>query len=401
MWKRYRVEAPQSRTYRTLASSWGLRIVTMTIGGATKAIVAPVKPGRLRSIQAMRGVAALLVLVTHSVDRTLRSDQDSEPFLLNQFGHWGAFGAIGVDLFFIISGFVMAFSVLGRDGPKAASTFMVLRFIRISPPYLVASLAMVVWTYVGTRSFGDWRSIFNAVFLVPWADTAGFSPPPLAIGWTLSFEFSFYLFIAVMVLLRMGRRIELLAPAIAVVVGIGQLFPSSVFLLQWFSNPIFLEFSLGIAAYWLWSRGLLDRFRWAWVTAAGVGLGTLAVQIVIGFGDIAEYKHVLDGSVSMQRVLWWGVPVAVIFLGILAARWEPRGWLGMAAEKLGEISYSLYLCHLIALLVFTSLVLKRLPFEVPSDLAFALCVLLGLGSGSLFYRFVERPLTLYLRGKVT
>ena len=346
---------------------------------------------RIESIQVMRGVAAIAVLVTHSLDMAWNSDP---AFSSEQLGHLPQFGAIGVDLFFVISGFVMAFSVYGKDGLTAGRRFLVQRWIRVGPPYLIVT-AVAIALSLAAGQLPAWRSLANSILFVPWFDVEKFTFPPLIVGWTLSLEFTFYLFVLAVVLMSATRHIGYLALAIAALVAIGFVVPNGVFLLDWITNPIFLEFAFGILAYIVWTKGWLDRFRPVFTIGAIAGLAALVVQLVVGYGSIFQAEVVLDGRVSMQRVIWWGLPMLLIFLAVLPVqprktRAHTRLWL-----LLGNASFSIYLVH-VPVIRLVQYAAKYSPLVVPGWTVLAIALVSGVVAGLLFFRFVERPLTKWL-----
>ena len=99
--------------------------------------------GRLESVQILRGIAAMLVVFNHAGLLALSIKSQFGPSWLVPSKAAAEMGAIGVDLFFVISGFVMALSARRFIGPWGASTFLALRFVRIAPLYYLASLVML------------------------------------------------------------------------------------------------------------------------------------------------------------------------------------------------------------------------------------------------------------------
>jgi len=364
---------------------------------------------RISSIQGLRGIAALLVVIAHSVD----SAQTFGPQFLQERGHLANFGAVGVDLFFVISGFVMAYSVAGgKDGVREASFFLVNRWIRVAPPYLVVSLVLLLLAGLAQAAvlprkvlfallFVPWipaqhapptGSVLNLLLFVPWADTASFSEPPLPVGWTLSFEFTFYLMVAAMVALGQRRRIGWLAVGLVIVVVVGRIVPLNGFLWSWFTNPILLEFAMGIAAYSVWRTGALDRARWLGLSVGAVGAAALVLTAIFGYGQISEAGFVLDGSLSMQRALVWGLPCAAVFVGVISVRQRRSTLLSRATAGLGDASYSVYLVHIPVLAAVVALVQALHP-TAPPALVLLLCVPAGVAGGFVMHRVLERPLT--------
>ena len=97
-------------------------------------------------------------------------------------------GAIGVDLFFVISGFVMALTAARFTGAHGAGTFLALRFVRIAPLYYLACLAMLVLVFNPGAQLGR-ETLLNSITFIPVFDDGRYSWPVHYLGWTLAFEF--------------------------------------------------------------------------------------------------------------------------------------------------------------------------------------------------------------------
>jgi len=135
------------------------------------------------SLQCMRGFAAALVVLAHL--------PHGIPHSIN-----GAIrGGIGVDLFFVISGFVMAHTLVARSqNPLAALSFLVRRILRIYPLYFLATVITAIVTLVQLGTSIDWIFLFKSVTAVPLSDAKGeFLSPLLFLGWTLCLRFSLVL----------------------------------------------------------------------------------------------------------------------------------------------------------------------------------------------------------------
>lgn len=357
------------------------------------------EPGRLRSIQDLRGIASFLVVTTHARNMVLLSSAAAGPFVVGSAGAVGDFGASGVDLFFLISGFVMAYSIAAADdGPVGAARFGLLRLVRIAPPYWIVSAVLTI--RLALDGGVDPRAIVNAVLFVPVADTERYTVTPLSIGWTLSFEVTFYVLVALLVLLRLSRAPLVLVGVIVALVALGIALRPEIWMLRWITNPMLLEFALGILVFIAWRRGWLARMRVVWAVVAVAGLLGLIVTAVVGVPGIAALSNIVSGADSLLRVGVWGIPMTAVLLGALAFAGGGRpGVVDRVLGGLGDASYSVYLVHL-PVMVGVRMLLGLTPLRIPSDLLFLLLVAIGVASGLVYYRLVERPLTRWLRRRV-
>lgn len=334
---------------------------------------------RLDSIQALRAVAAIGVVLGHVAQLEMRFLPDAI------LGPVWFLGFSGVDLFFLISGFVMVHVTRSASSasPGQAGRFLFARITRIYPPYWLFTLAALagfaLFPGIGTRGLED-MSLWRSVLLYPHTDL-----PILPIGWTLVHELYFYLIFTGMLFLP--RRF--LAPGLVVwlavvvaggAVGIRQAgaLPDLVF------NPLTAEFVLGCAIALFCPRG--GRVAGWSALAAGVTLFTVAGII------IAPQSHE-NLPADWLRVGTQGVPCALLAYGIITLERvgvfrSPR-WL----VAIGDWSYSLYLSHILVLLGGVWMWNRVVPDMGPLDNVvmiaggMAACLLLA----ALSYRFFEKP----------
>lgn len=332
----------------------------------------------LRSVQALRAVAALMVVVYHLVNAELVHGGGVS--LLRGPAH---FGFAGVDVFFVISGFIMATVTAGRFGSGAyAVDFLVRRAIRIYPLYWICTLAIVALLMIRpdalSTTFSD-KSILHSLLLLP--QEGG---PLLVVGWTLTFELFFYAMTGLALAFVSERRVPLLILAWAGVLMLLQMVPTHSPWAKLLSSPLSFEFMVGALAGLYWRRlpaGMAIPAvvcGVAWMMAAGMLL-------------IDTPGH---GQSDGIRVLAFGLPSALLVTGLArmeaARQLNPGAWI----VALGDASYSLYLTHLFVLSICgrawasfgaTGTVAGNAAFLVTTLLA---CCLTSI----ITYRLIEKPL---------
>jgi len=252
---------------------------------------------KLRSIQVLRGVAAMAVVAHHAFDGDTR------------------LGAAGVDLFFVISGFIMATCTGGRT----ARQFLADRAWRIYPLWLIAVLP---WLFMEpTTPLGIVRS------LTLWPVYGhNYVVPALGVGWTLSFELLFYAGFAAALATR--ASVPLLIFGLCLVLGL-----TTNNLLFWFvGSPLTFEFLMGVAIARMPTR---ETFG----TAAAV-MGLILFAVVP-----ATYFDQSFGGGAIFRVICWGIPAGLLVYGLRALEHRLSGRAFDLPVLLGNASYSIYLFH--------------------------------------------------------
>ena len=355
-------------------------------------------------IQALRFVAAMLVVLAHSTAMV------NERMHLDMF-KWRA-GWSGVDIFFVISGFVMAISsrtLLQRaNGWKI---FITRRLIRIVPLYWVATTLKLATIIALPALALDsplelWNTIASYLFIPTFDDTSLLAAPLLKVGWTLNYEMFFYaIFTLALFLGKSPLKFTAAIFAIAVAVN---LFSTPKFPYAYgFLEPILMEFVMGMLVAKLCMRvnninagvntglnigakNFIDKLlQYISTTKAGAIIG--AVAVVISFAIMFNCAE----QPMWWRWAYWGIPSMVIVL--VAALGEPalRKVMPKILATLGDSSYSLYLFHTFTVPLLGTLMLK-LKLAQPT-LALAACIVISPLVCLAIYAWFELPMTTRLK----
>ncbi|WP_158628886.1 acyltransferase family protein [Dyella choica] len=354
---------------------------------------------KLAWIQALRGIAALMVVMVH--DRgALVGDGGAGRMVANALLPM----AMGVDLFFLISGFLMVLTTRDFDGSKAyAWAFTAKRIARIWPLYAIVTLLAIAVDHHGLHGFAD-RSV-----LLPYLEGLAFIPHnpaasglyfQMAVGvaWTLCFECYFYLVFALCMLFGRWRYgvmagwFALTLIAIPVLRGGYHLGVASQPLVEWSRyanlaiNPIVWEFVFGMLAGWLY----LSQFTIKRNVMIYSSVVLLTATLLIGWHRI--------GMVNFFGPAGWGAPLTILFLGavMLAKNGAMRVPAGLV--WLGEASYSLYLVH-VYVFVLAQRVMMPIPMGADSFRAmlFVARPVLAVMGAWLVFRYVEAPASAWVR----
>ena len=300
---------------------------------------------RLEGLQALRAVAALMVVIFHAAS-VWREKTGAASF----FGPWDM-GWAGVDLFFVLSGFVMVWVTQDREtrGGRAALVFFWKRLTRILPIWWVLCALM------------------GAYFLVAYGHPA---PPPeegasgrfwlsmalwpqemlpvLTVGWTLTFEMGFYALFALLILIPSRFRLPILLLWGAVILwswrvnGPPPLWPDS-----WSGillSPMCLEFIFGAIV----AQIILVSYPPRPIAFALICGGVTGIISFMILGDASASQT--GGLAEYSRVWVFGLPATLIILGLAGLEVDESFKLPKILTDLGDASYALYLLHLLLLL---------------------------------------------------
>ncbi|SMG46165.1 acyltransferase family protein [Paraburkholderia susongensis] len=330
---------------------------------------------KYRSIQALRALAALGVVAFHT-DGIVAA----HGWLAHVFPHVSRYGEIGVDVFFVISGFVMALVTHGvPPGPASARSFMFARIARVVPLYWILTalfIAFVAFVPGVPEAFDHarvtaWHALTSFLFL-PSMSWTGIAAPVLGVGWTLNYEMWFYVVFAVAMCVT--RRRLLAVGSFLLLTSALHLLPGQGVAFAFYTNPLVLEFVFGCGVGALYASGRTVP------VAAAAGL-LLAVAAAGAFAP-----RLTDAN----RFLVFGLPaLAVVAAGLSVeskVRWS--AWL----ERIGDASYSLYLTHLLSMPAVAGIVqLIDARHRLPGDLVGAVVVVASVAIALASYRWVERP----------
>jgi len=363
----------------------------------------------LYNIQFLRFVAAMLVVLYHSAARLPANDS----IFRSLFSVGEAVGFAGVDIFFVISGFIMAYTTSDHSGGGSFSLdFAKRRLARIFSgywPFFI--LAVVIFSYFRAEHFAT-SNLFKSFFLLP----QSLNLVLLEVTWTLTYELYFYLLFSLLILLFKPQnryRITLLAFICLLSLNLYQHFIAQSFSaehiylqpfwIQFLSSPFLLEFFAGVlAAWWLGKKPVGLALIWVLTGSILFLIGGLINEALYS-GLIAQGFHVLP------RVFIYGVPAVMILVGLV--RMEKSGvGAGRRAAKAqgGEVSaaarfssitggasYAIYLSHILILTLAWNLGFNQLVAGWSGSMiiaAYVLLMLCILGFSVLHYSFIEKPL---------
>ena len=341
----------------------------------------------LQSLEALRGIAALIVLLHHALGMVQNPRYYGTPLLGDVF----SVGQLGVDIFFVLSGFMMVYTNPGdHQSPFRLARYLFHRLSRIYPLYWVVCAVYVPALFLipGTGPAHlerSWGETISGLLLLPWKHD-----PQLGVAWTLRFEVMFYLFFLPFLVRRwLGWGFWAFLAAMALWNMARPLFPGSPWLEQAVSFRL-LEFLAGVVTCSLLDAGSGEGRGCGWLVAAGLGIILTMVA--------AELRM---GAESLPwRGLGYACGASLLLAGLVRA--ERAGSLAVPAPlvTLGICSYAVYLVHFPAQQVLMKVMLKVTGpspgLVVVHGVALAVAAL-SLASGLAVSRFVEQPLLRWSR----
>jgi peptidoglycan/LPS O-acetylase OafA/YrhL len=309
---------------------------------------------RLHQIDALRGLAAILVIISHASESLAPfAAQYGHSNLLAQLAQRADFGRMGVIIFFIISGFVVAHTLGGRDA--SLGKFAVRRLFRLYPLYWFSIILVIFFNGIGSYPLappGDYSALLANVTMLP--TLLGFEPM-MGLYWTLETELVFYLF--AVVVYQAGQLFRpvalfwiifaLIAMFAAVMFGV---LPSPR-LLAWKSLPLNLSFMFWGALFHavVFNAGL-QAHRKKWKVLLLISAGFILLP--------SFYTFIRFFSSSSPDDLRWAVSYPAAVLAFVLIFFAKGGWT-QRVSGLGVISYSMYLLHPVALAMVTTFLNSR------------------------------------------
>jgi exopolysaccharide production protein ExoZ len=287
----------------------------------------------LVQLQYLRAIAALLVVYFHSVLQVPKVNPGFD-------WEFHLFGETGVDIFFVLSGFVMWLTTAGRS--ISPIEFYRRRIKRIVPLYWMATIfsaavALVAPSILKSTVFNVPHLIASLLF-VPWPNPAepALIAPLVVPGWTLNYEMFFYLIFGLLLLVRERWRLYALfgaMTAIVVACNVVPLIATTTTVTTFYGDPIIFEFLGGVLLAKLYSEKILLPQSVAWPA------------ILVGFAFLLTNEAL--GNTDMRSCMW-GIPAMVIVYSAISidfSKLPTIEWL----NYLGDASYAIYITHAFSL----------------------------------------------------
>ncbi|WP_293887110.1 MULTISPECIES: acyltransferase family protein [unclassified Sphingobacterium] len=329
----------------------------------------------LNGLQILRFIAAIFVVYAHYNFLQIR------------------FGVFGVDIFFVISGFII--SLIASSNPE---NFLKKRVARILPLYSIATmLVFILITYLPElfrNTVSNWEAFIKSLLFIPYRiENSG---PLLSLGWTLNCEMFFYFTMALTISFN-SEKIMLPLQCGLVFICCYLIFnalKTESYIYRFYANSAMPEFLLGIILFYIWKS--YKSIKSYLIDITIIIFAVLAFSLMI-------YTEIYGGGLLWERYLYKGIPAFVVVFGflVLDKYLNPKSFLIKLFVRLGDASYFTYLFHPFIIFGLTRLFY---PIVLPdgsntsieflkmllSILVVSYCSLLG-------YRFLDKPLGNFTR----
>jgi exopolysaccharide production protein ExoZ len=323
------------------------------------------------SLQALRAIAAIAVVIYHS--QGLCHKYASGPSL-SEAAMKGV-GQYGVDLFFVLSGFVILYTVRRTD--STAGAFLARRLIRIVPLYWILTVGLFLLPFlvpavISSPAVPDPRTILRSLLFVSYLLNT--QQPILYVGWSVEYEMLFYVLAALALLASLPLYRTL-----------GLIFVAVYALLHLF---VPLAVAPGNARFFLGNQQVFEFVLGLFLAELALNGKPRLLDVAIPIAAVALTMTLEGGG----RFLLAGLPAAVIvWAAVRTEHWTARYGATRWFAKVGDASYSIYLVQVLILPAVGKLVARFVPNLAP-DLLVLLATAIVVGAGMLLYRVLERPL---------
>lgn len=329
----------------------------------------------------------MLVVLVHAqmLVRAYEQRYGLSPAWLNSFESLRDFGQCGVDIFFVISGFVMAYITYGKHhSPGAVRDFLKRRIVRIVPLYWfytsILALLLFFVPQLFSRATFELHGLVLSYLFIPYVPTAANMSPVLSVGWTLTYEMYFYVLVALG--LFISRRQFLLALGCLFAASVSMHFQAEGPVAKVLTNPLLLEFYAGYVIGSAYAHGFKLPTGLAW--------GCILLSLFLFYAWLAGWG-------TYTRAVSWGVPSALLVAGAVFLERNMHLTFPRGVMALGDSSYSLYLSHFLFLPGIGKAAAKLgIAQLLPPDVLILLITACCCVGGYISYRVLEMPTLRFL-----
>jgi exopolysaccharide production protein ExoZ len=323
----------------------------------------------LHSLQVLRAIAAASVVYSH-------------------IGVMPNFGSFGVDIFFVISGFVMAMIIASG---QSARTFSLSRISRIVPLYWILTTCLLLLTALKPELLNSTTSnltnYIKSLLFIPYFKESGELNPMLAVGWTLNYEMFFYFLIWISIIV--ARKYYLLLTLILLTVSyivLGNFIDNKV-MNVFFKSTLLFEFAFGMISFFIYKR--FHRIK--------IYITPLIITALLSYLLMAWIE--VTGR-NIDRLYVYGLPsvTLVLSLTLMENTFCKNNIVTSLLVSIGNASYATYLSHLFVVEAMRKIVYLKLNLvDVYTPIGVLITLALALIVGQLTYIIFDKPFSSYAK----
>ncbi|WP_145585831.1 acyltransferase family protein [Yersinia kristensenii] len=354
-----------------------------------------IEKNNITGITALRGLAASLVLIVHS-SSLLGFKHNISPLttLTN----------IGVDIFFIISGFIITYAHwddFGKGG-AAITNFFKKRILRIYPMYFLFTILTAIAVYLLPQLFSAMKSsnelLLKSLLFLPSEMTDYSISLLLAVAWTLSFEVLFYIIFSTTLLFNRTVAIRTILLMLIAWAVLAMTITSDNYMISFFASTLPLEFLFGVVLCVAYKK---ERIHLSVMKNKKIGPAFLILMaafslIVFCFIFPIEQRELRGNA----RFLYFGVPSVFIFMAFLNNAVNETSVSGKLVKLIGNASYVTYLSHFMTIgcikFVMNRITwLQEINLLITVIISCIVCTLVGIT----VHKVIEVPIARFLKGR--
>ena len=342
----------------------------------------------LKLIQLLRGIASLLVVLMHATGNIAGG---------HYLGGFFNFGGAGVDIFFVLSGFIITYTSNIFSAKKSVfSLFLKRRFVRIFPVYWIIctvflAIHIALPSFYRTHYDFTVSNLFNTYFLLPGHQMIN------GVSWSLSYEIFFYILFSMAFLIRQKTVIVLFLISYVSLILMFSLFNHNLEgaykWVSFFFYPMITEFFMGILAALVIPKLPVSFALPFLIIGSCTFIGFGIYSNIWGVSVPGHFGNVVPVFGHFGRVVLFGIPSFFIIVGMVKYELSRLINLHNIFILMGQASYSLYLIHLPILAAGLKIITMVFKNNMPLIYVSLTILIFGICFISLyFFRFVEKPL---------
>jgi exopolysaccharide production protein ExoZ len=324
----------------------------------------------LRSLQVLRAIAATSVVYFH-IEVMPR------------------FGSFGVDIFFVISGFVMTMVIVNGQN---ARTFSINRIARIVPLYWIITTCFLLLAAIKPEllnsTTANLTNYIKSLFFIPYFKENGALHPMLAVGWTLNYEMFFYfcIWISIMVSRKIFLPLALIL-LISSYIVLGNLIDNRV-MNAFFNSTLLFEFAFGMLIFYIYKR----------LRSIKIYTTPLIIIVLLSYCLMAWLEAI---GTNVDRLYAYGLPSVALVLSLILLEnsiFYKNNIVISLLVGVGNASYATYLSHLYVVELMRKIVFLEFNLiDLYTPIVALITLILALTVGQIIYMICDKPISSYTK----